>query len=586
MENKLIPFLAMSMIVGVILCGTTPAQNKPKIAVFAGSNATVQNSVPLVSSNKARAQHGLPLRTNPDGSPDRFDHLVPQRLAAPVEVLIEQFSGHPLERDVAELYGPPDGYVDSKGRFHTTRQNPEDKPVYRVTLQPEDGLYLLPYMALQADGTAWDAPCAFPNSPFEKCRQTFFPDPSRLFEEIDRGIGGRSGGGSANLLSSKADFDFFRALPSGGYTKGLSHTDRTDVGSGGIEPETVGEDFFPYAPYRKDPRMEDLAKVTNTVQRALSTGDYVGAIWLESSYNVAGTTYWLNLLIDTELPISGNSSQRPHGIVGNDGDRNVIDSVDYILSRIWANEEGKDDIGAVMLAAQQIFTAREVEKEDARPGGYRATGGHGGILGTIGPPATIWFQPTSLHTWKSALNLTRLPSTVQGVRKIDGQTRNVEVRIKDQEGFLLGDAIPKVTMVRYNRYVKDNALAKAEEEVEVSARIEKNLRDRPLSGFVAEGMGGRVHEPLEAALEIAALSGMPVVRVARGDEWTMVRPNPSNLTVEGNNLSPLKARLLLMAALMKFGSPPVAADPRNPTQAEKKAVQDKMNQYQEVFNTH
>ena len=52
MENKLIPFLAMSMILGVIFCGTTPAQNKPKIAVFAGSNATVQNSVPLVSSNK------------------------------------------------------------------------------------------------------------------------------------------------------------------------------------------------------------------------------------------------------------------------------------------------------------------------------------------------------------------------------------------------------------------------------------------------------------------------------------------------------------------------------------------------------
>ncbi|MCK5353426.1 hypothetical protein KAJ77_12625, partial [bacterium] len=365
-----------------------------------------------------------------------------------------------------------------------------------------------------------------------------------------------------------------------------SHTDRTDVGSGGIEPETVGEDFFPYAPYRKDPRMEDLAKVTNTVQRALSTGDYVGAIWLESSYNVAGTTYWLNLLIDTELPISGNSSQRPHGIVGNDGDRNVIDSVDYILSRVWADEEGKDNIGAVLLQAQQIFTSREVEKEDARPGGYRATGGHGGILGTIGPPATIWFRPTSLHTWKSAVNLTRLPSTVQGVRKVNGQIRNVQVRVKDQEGFLLGDAIPKVTMVRYNRYVKDNALARAEEEVEVSARIEKNLRDRPLSGFVAEGMGGRVHEPLEAALEIAALSGMPVVRVARGDEWTMVRPNPSNLTVEGNNLTPLKARLLLMAALMKFGSLPPAVDPRNPTQAEKKAVQDKMNQYQEVFNTH
>jgi hypothetical protein len=586
MKTKLNPFLATSMIFYVILCGTTAAQNKPKIAVFAGGNATVQNTVPLVSSNKARAQHGLPLRTHPDGSPVRFDHLVAQRLATPVEVLIEQFSGHPLERDVAELYGPPDGYVDSKGKFHTTRQNPQDKPVYRVTLQPEDGLYLLPYMAIQADGTAWDGPCAFSNSPFEKCRQTFFPDPSRLFEEIDRGIGGKSGGGSANLLSSKADFDFFRALPSGGYTKGLSHADRTDIGSGSIKPETVGEDFFPYAPYRKDPRMEDLARVTNTVQKALNTGAYEGAIWLESSYNVAGTTYWLNLLIDTEIPISGNSSQRPHGIVGNDGDRNVIDSVDYILSRIWADKEGKDNIGAVLLQAQQIFTSREVEKEDARPGGYRATGGHGGILGTIGPPATLWFRPTSMHTWKSAVNLNRLPSTIQGVRKINGQIRNVQVRVKDQEGFLLGDAIPKVTMVRYNRYLKDNELAQAEEEVEVSARIEKNLRDRPLSGFVAEGMGGRVHEPLETALEIAALSGIPVVRVARGDEWTLVRPNPSNLTVEGNNLSPLKARLLLMAALMKFGSPPVAADPSNPTPAERKAVQEKMNQYQAVFNTH
>ena len=52
--------------------------------------------------------------------------------------------------------------------------------------------------------------------------------------------------------------------------------------------------------------MEDLAKATNSVQRALNTGAYAGAIWLEGSFNVAETTYWLNLLIDTELPISGN----------------------------------------------------------------------------------------------------------------------------------------------------------------------------------------------------------------------------------------------------------------------------------------
>ena len=41
----------------------------------------------------------------------------PQRLAAPVTVYVEQFSAHPLERDAAELYAPPDGYLDVRGRF-------------------------------------------------------------------------------------------------------------------------------------------------------------------------------------------------------------------------------------------------------------------------------------------------------------------------------------------------------------------------------------------------------------------------------------------------------------------------------------
>ncbi|MEE8348121.1 MAG: asparaginase domain-containing protein, partial [Acidobacteriota bacterium] len=549
--------------------------------------ATVHNTVPLVSSNKARAAKGLPLRTDPDGSPTAFDHLVPQRLAAPVEVLIEQFSGHPLEKDVAELYGPPDGYVDSQGAFHSSRQSPADKAVYRVTLEPEDGLYLLPYMALQADGRAWDGGCAAPGAPFEKCRQTFYPDASRLFEEIDRGIGGRSGSGTANVLSSRADFDYYRAVPPGGYTKGLAHDDRTDMGEGDIPPESLGEGFFPYVPYRRDPRMEDLARATNMVQKALDTGKYAGAIWLEGSYNVSETAYWLNLLIDTPLPISGNSSQRAHGTVGNDGDQNIVDSVDYILSKIWADDTGKDSYGAVLLQDEQIFASRQVEKRDARPGGYGAIGGHGGILGTIGPPVTIWFQPTTRHTWRSEVNLNRIPSSVQGVRRgASGKIEDVTVRVKDSAGWLRGDAIPKVVMVKYNRYVKDNALSRADEEVEVFARLEKNLKDRPLSGFVAEGITGTVHEPLEKALDVVSLSGIPVVRVSRDNEETMVSPNPSNLTIEGSNLSPQKARLLLMAALMRFGTLPTAVDPRNPTPQERKAVRDKIEQYQEVFSTH
>src|SRR5271166_3146680 len=69
---------------------------KARIAHLAGPNATIQNTPPLVTSNKARAKHNLPLLMNPDGTPARFDVLRSQRLAAPVTVYVEQHSAHPL----------------------------------------------------------------------------------------------------------------------------------------------------------------------------------------------------------------------------------------------------------------------------------------------------------------------------------------------------------------------------------------------------------------------------------------------------------------------------------------------------------
>lgn len=77
-----------------------------------------------------------------------------------------------------------------------------------------------------------------------------------------------------------------------------------------------------------------------------------------------------------------------------------------------------------------------------------------------------------------------------------------------------------------------------------------------------------------------------MVKVARGDAHALVRINPNNLTIEGNNLIATKARLLLTAALMKHGPLPVAADPMQPTEAEKDAIRKKIALYQEIFNTH
>src|SRR5712691_1035688 len=567
-----------------------PPATKPRIAVFSGPTATIQNSEPLVTSNKARHKHGLPLRANPDGSPLRFDALRPQRLAAPVTVYITQFSAHSLERDAAELYAPPDGYLDPAGDFHTERQGPRDIPVYEVTLRPEDGLYPLPYMARQANGQAWEDDGAMPAAPAAQCRQPFYPDASRLFEEIDRlGVGDD---GVASLLSAKAAFDFYRALPSGGYTQGLPASQRTDVGEGDIPPETLGQDFFPYRPVhlRWEPPMPSLARLTNVVQAALASGQYAGAIWLEGSPFVEETSYWLNLLIDTAVPIVGNASQRAHGAVSNDGDRNIIDAVDYLVSGIWADANGRDCMGVVVIQDEQIFTAREVQKADARPGGYVATGGHGGIVGTMGQPGppALTFRTVKRHTHTSSVNLSRLPEAVEGTQRVNGRITPVAVRIKDAQGALLGAAIPKVTIVKHARYLPEDASGDAEAEVDILVRIAKNLREAPLAGFVAEGSApfASMSNAVEAALKRATLSGMPVVKVGRGNAEGVVDPARVPLAIAGSNLTATKARLLLMACLLRFGSLPRAADPTHPTLAELAAVQAKLAEYQAVFDTH
>jgi L-asparaginase len=98
---------------------TAPAEQSvglPAIAVFAGPTATILNTDPPVTSRKAREKYGLPPLHDWFGQPVVTDTLYFQRLAAPVTVYIEQFTAHPLERDAAGLFAPPDGYLDAQDR--------------------------------------------------------------------------------------------------------------------------------------------------------------------------------------------------------------------------------------------------------------------------------------------------------------------------------------------------------------------------------------------------------------------------------------------------------------------------------------
>lgn len=541
--------------------------DRDRIAVFAGPTATILNSAPLAVADP-------PI-------------LRPQRLAAPAVVYVKAFSGHPLERDASALYATPDGYVDGDGVFYPIGEDAPDgaEPVYETTLDP-GAVYLLPYVAQSKDDAPWAsattaAALAEPHTE-EALRQTHYPDATRVYEEIDRfgiGIDGRSG-----LLSELADFVHLRAIPPGGYR---SSEAAVEAGLGG--PEQRGRDYFGYAPVplRAEPGPDALVRATNLVQSTFEQDPgVVGAQWLEGSPTIEESLYWLNLLIDTDRPIVGHAAQRPHGTLGADGGRNILDGARYIVSRVWKGEDGRDGVGAVLIADQRIFASREVAKTDARPGNYLAVGGHGGVLGSTGGAfggPLLSFRPTRRHTHRSDLRVSVLPETVAGTRFDPASGwRRVEVRVKTRTRQLADGCVPAVRVVKFGRYASPCC-----PDHEVTDWVAHASRSHPLAGMVGEGQSpyGWLDPAAERALREAALSGMPVVKCGRGNTGGFAS-RQAPWFVQGSNLTSSKARILLMASMLKLGSLPVAADPADPTEAELEATAAAVRRYQALFDSH
>jgi L-asparaginase len=160
--------------------------------------------------------------------------------------------------------------------------------------------------------------------------------------------------------------------------------------------------------------------------------------------------------------------------------------------------------------------------------------------------------------------------------------------VKDAQSDLLASAIQQVSFHKSGRYSPADEGGGDSAEVEILARIEENLHSAPLAGFIGEGLApfGSLTRNVDAALERAVFSGMPVVKVGRGNADGMVPVTPGTVFISGSNLTATKARLLLMACLMRFGATPPAADPAHPTAREREAVQSKVAEYQAVFSTH
>ena len=98
------------------------SSKKVRIAHLAGPTATIQNTPPLVTSNKARrkARASAARKRGREGGSRSTASPAASRGAG--DGLCRAVHAHPLESDAAELYGSPDGYIDADGRLRKRSQ--------------------------------------------------------------------------------------------------------------------------------------------------------------------------------------------------------------------------------------------------------------------------------------------------------------------------------------------------------------------------------------------------------------------------------------------------------------------------------
>lgn len=526
---------------------------KPRIAVVAGPTATILNTPPL----RGRVDGHIPLRA--------------QRVGATATVWVEYLSAHPMESDVSGRQSGPDGFLTARGEVSPTRTAESDLPVVAVTLTA-GSLYGLPYEPRPSTDDPWEP------GGWDDPRQTFFPDASRAYAEIDTLL--VDAGGNAGSLSALAEFEYFRVLPSGG---------RNEAPYG----ERLGHDYFPYWPphRRAEPDRGALARLTNEITVILAEGDFDAVQYLEGSASIEESLYWLALTVDTDRPLVGHCAQLPHQTLGSDGPANIVDGVRYIASGTALDEDGCDRVGPVLVSDGQVFAAREVVKTDGRPGGYEVTGGLGGVVGAIHSYRGVHVDHVSTrrHTRTSLLTLGRLPAEVPVVSgSVEGEFVRAPRPVKDDAGRLREEAVPTVLVYKYGRYSGDAATDSARERAALWAWIEAHLdgATRPL-GIVLEGNPSYGHaEPwIEDVLTVALYAGVPIVRAGRGNGSGFVRIPPAPFAA-ASNLTASKARILLTAALLRLGSLEPAADPGNPTAAEQRRTAAGIAAYQELFDAH
>jgi L-asparaginase len=239
-------------------------------------------------------------------------------------------------------------------------------------------------------------------------------------------------------------------------------------------------------------------------QAAESSSPPDGFVVTHGSNSLEETAYFLHLTLQTDIPVTLTAAQRNHRLIGNDGDRNLLDAV-----KVAASPQARGR-GALVVLNDEIHGARDVTKTvSGRPDAWSS--GNLGVVGLIDKRDNMRFY------------------------------RRTERRHAPETEFDVSDStaadFPQVEVIYSHVDAGKEVTVAAGEHADgiVLASFPTGAPARP-TGRESQG---------EALDEL--IDELPIVLSHRGFEgW----PYPRDPFIWGDTLTPQKARILLALGLM------------------------------------
>lgn len=251
-----------------------------------------------------------------------------------------------------------------------------------------------------------------------------------------------------------------------------------------------------------------LAKRINAV---VKIDDVKGVVVTHGSNTVEETGYFLSLTVKSDKPLVLTAAQRQFTTLSSDSPKNFLQAV-----KVAASDEARGK-GALVVANDTIHAAREVTKLIS----YRLetySSKDVGVLGFVDEDQVSFYRvPTKKHTAATPFDVSQLQK------------------------------LPRVDII-YSYADADGVL--------IEAAVEQGKADGLV---IAAFPTGSPTPAMDEAIKKVMAKGIPVVITNRGGMGrvrdTRARPGEQSPYLWGDNLTPQKARILLMLALTRTKEP-------------------------------